>query len=306
MPKNTKVNFFDISPLTFSALERAAGFRVFLNQGAKTMSNYSTITDCRFQARKIAIALNNAGIVFLHRQQYTQAMETFRDAMLVMKIAASIAGCNDIDLDKCSQELGHFSEIASSIVCITNNSDTSDSTETHKSSQVNIVPTTADDSDAALSLLTSTHSSTRLVLPLSINPFIENVANIEGGHFYDCNVELESCTLIRNFGLAHACLACQHAGSRLESQNLSKSYRLFKLARTVVKRLQENDACTGLSEHALLIELLLGYDLLHTSIQLELDLFEIIENHESYQAVIFWLLSRGKIINDGCKSAPAA
>jgi hypothetical protein len=79
--------------------------------------------------------------------------------------------------------------------------------------------------------------------------------------------------LIRNFSIAHVCLAREHAGSR-----------------------REQDPCTELSEHVMLIELLLGYDLLYTSIKLDLDLNEIMENHESNQGIIFWMHAMSKII----------
>jgi hypothetical protein len=261
------------------------------------MPYFSTNFECCYKARKIAIVLNNAGIVYLRRQQYTHALEleTFRDAMLVMKIAASTIDCNDIDLDQCSQEIRHFSELANNIVCITNKSDSTDSANTNTISPQEM-ELTVDDADAALSLLTSTPSSTKLLLPIFINPFIENKSKLRDGHLFGSNVELESCTLIRNFSIAHVCLARENAGSRRETQNLSKPYRLLKLARTILKKMQEQDPCTELSEHVMLIELLLGYDLLYTSIKLDLDLNEIMENHESNQGIIFWMHAVSKII----------
>jgi hypothetical protein len=126
-----------------------------------------------------------------------------------------------------------------------------------------------------------------------------------GIHVMNNSIDLESCILVRNYGLAYGGLAQTATDSSLRLSHLNKSYRLLTLAQVVLEKLYESDADAGTCKNVPLLELLLKYDLLQTSVQLPLDNDRICE-HDDFLFVVFWVQAQDSHISVGCKAAAAA
>jgi hypothetical protein len=247
------------------------------------------------QARNVAIGLNNAGVTLLTRQENAAALEMFRDAVLAMKIAASDRDCQQ-NFDELAQLWMRASQRVAQL---------KETTEHSEKQQCNLkVISTGADSAAVLSLLVDTPHTTKLILPMSIDPIDEVDLRHQG--FYVDNIDLESCILMRNFGLAHAGLATASKEPSLKELHCDKSYRLLTLAKALFHKLHERDTGAEMFEHVLLFEVLLEYDLLQTSIQLGRERNRVVEHNESFQCMVFWIHAQESVIAHGCNSAPAA
>jgi hypothetical protein len=262
----------------------------------------SGVCELRDQGRKVAIALNNAGIVFLRRQEYGEALESFRSAMQAMKIAAGSSVESRHDEEQLCQFLMRASHRAA---CISN----AMVEELPKRHAMDMISSQSAATDA-LSMLANVTNTSRMILPMVIDKTQEvdetNLRKYTGIHVMNNNIDLESCILVRNYGLAYGGLAQTDTDSSLRMSHLSKSYRLLTLAKVVLEKLYESDTDAGTCDNVLLLELLLKYDLLQTSVQLPLEKDRISEHEEDFQFIVFWIQAQDSLISVGSKAAAAA
>jgi hypothetical protein len=76
------------------------------------------------------------------------------------------------------------------------------------------------------------------------------------------------------------------------------------VAKTVLHRLYEKDA--ELCEAIVLVELLLEFDFLQTSMMLGMDRYQISDHIEAFHGSFYWARLQESVISKGCISAPAA
>lgn len=247
------------------------------------------------QARMTAIALNNNGIVKLRRREYAHALEMFRDAVHALKFAAS-----DMNDSHDNEQLHHIMMRASPRTA--NGTPLIDKSKDFPGCSPTEIISSKVDSTSVLTRLAS-NTAAPLILPMSIDPEDENNLKHQEFHFEFCNIDMESCILMRNYGLTHLDLANATTEPSRKSLHLDKAYRLLTLAKTVLLRLHEKDVNTEMSETFLLLEMLLEYDLLQTSAQLGLGV-PVDEHNEQFQCIFFFIQATDSIF--GYRAAPAA
>jgi hypothetical protein len=139
-------------------------------------------------------------------------------------------------------------------------------------------------------LAASSIGTSSLLLPISIDSREEEEAcRYQGFHMDSSNIDLESCIIIRNYGLSHASFANISAESSVKTQHLEKSYRLFTLANIVNLNLNEEDITNiEWDEYVPQLELLLTYDLLQTSMRLGLDPYQVAEYPKHFESIFFF------------------
>lgn len=108
---------------------------------------------------------------------------------------------------------------------------------------------------------------------------------------------------MRNYGLVHLDLANTTAEPSRKRMHLDKAYRLFTLAKTVLHKLHEKEVDTEMSETFLLLEMLLEYDLLQSSVQLGMGSV-VGEHNEQFQCLFFFIQATDSIV--AYRAAPAA
>jgi hypothetical protein len=120
------------------------------------------------------------------------------------------------------------------------------------------------------------------------------------------NIHLEASILLRNLGLSTLYRACVTLEPSHKESLFQKSYHLFKLSRSLLDRIRdEEETSVELCETLLLMDLLLEYEQLYTSVQLGLGSHAII-HHERFQLISSWITQRERFINNGLIAASAA
>lgn len=130
------------------------------------------------------------------------------------------------------------------------------------------------------------------------------------------SIHLTSCILLQNLGISKVHWANSKTMGSSSSHNnqeslLKKSYNLFLLSHTLLDQLCKDDSTTKESspefcETLLLLELLLEYDLLGTSIQLGLEFHILLRHDEKLHSLYHWIHQRERLIQSGIIAASAA
>jgi hypothetical protein len=201
----------------------------------------------RDRAYKAVISLNNAGVSLLHRHLYTEAVDTFKDAIRLMRFSF-FSGESSIpeadDFDRALQAASKRTSIKQAKV------------------EDGVLVITITDQD-------SPHT---VYATLERNPESMFCVNIEPVENYDAcdseRLEAESAWLLYNYGIAHRCAAQStltqwNRATRCHINNTA--FQIFEMAQSVAAKLLPGSDLVASPSNVLLVSLLVTANLLHMS-----------------------------------------
>ena len=163
-------------------------------------------------ARRGAIHLNNCAVILLSRHLWTEAMDTFKDAIRIMTIAADEPGRAIMSEPEMNMALHRAWQRTSIALPKTN-------TDTRQGPMLKVISTQFNPA-AVFSTLSSSSSPQGIKLIATIDPI-----DLEDWH--SDATDLESSVILYNFGVAHSCLgsvsSCGFFKAKLQAASASEA-----------------------------------------------------------------------------------
>ena len=251
-----------------------------------TISTFLTGADAvslRESRHKAAIALNNAAVSLLIRGFYRDAVDTLKDAIQFMKIAAVPVeeqnGAEEISAEETHLAFNRSWKRAA--VCGTSTNACQDCFTNRPILQV--ISSQYNSTSINEAVASCTQSSTRRVcFPVAIDPI-----DFEGSD--DDDIEFNSGVIMYNYGIAFDCLAAAvnpTTNDAYDHQKLiqAKAHRLFQITGALLFKLyqdHQDNIPTYEAGRLLLLMTLLTHNLMQASINLNMQL----EYHEHCQTM---------------------
>jgi hypothetical protein len=275
------------------------------------------------QAQSMVVALNNRGVMLLSRQEYANAHACFLDAVRILQTISLTLDTPSLDHENKLCELMTRTQLCTS----------HDMTQTDKmkiadepastgtKEQLRVISTQTETASVLSSMIVWNGQHTPnppAILPILIVGWNDDHGVSEGEGSNDVRgvmrqVLLQSCILLRNLGLSKAHWANSktvESSSHNQESFWKKAYHLFTLSSTLLNQLCDDDTTIESSpefrETLLLLELLLAYDLLGTSIRIDLEFHIILQHDEKLQSLSHWIHQREQWIQSGIIAAAAA
>jgi hypothetical protein len=240
--------------------------------------------------RRGAINLNNCGVILLSRHLWCDAMDTFKDAMRMMKSVVNQQGgaVSEQDLKLALDRAGQRTSIAFH-----------NTTQVHQGPKLSVVSSQCDPA-ILYSYLNSNGCNHDTKCLVTIDPI--------GCEGWDTDfTDLESAFILYNFGIANSCLSFVSGCSLLKTSFQDNSYCIlesthalaFKLFRKALTR-------ADLANPIMLINMLLTTSLMHMSSRNH-DPGTSEEYRRSLKELAFLIKAHQKLLPaDDQKYAPAA
>lgn len=214
----------------------------------------------RENAYKAVISLNNAGVSLLQRRLYTEAFDTMKDAIRLMRFTF-FSGESPMplaaDFDRSLQAAWKRTSIK----------------QTEVQDGIHLV------------LITDHDSPYSVYEALERNPGMMICVNIDPVESYGCHdierLEAESALLLFNYGIAHRCAARSHWDCATRCHIHETAFQILELAQSVAAKLLPGPDLVGSHSTVLLVSLLVTENLLQMtshSVELSWQYFEDLED----------------------------